>query len=281
MRIIRSPEAMQKAAKALKSKGRSIGLVPTMGALHDGHLSLVRRARMENDIVVVSVFVNPAQFGPKEDYLKYPRPFQKDSALCRKSGVDIIFMPGVEKMYPEVYRTYIKVERMSDILCGKFRPGHFRGVATIVAKLFNITAPDRAYFGQKDYQQQKIIERMAKDLNFPVKVVPCSIVREPSGLAMSSRNLYLSKHEKDAAAAINNALQQASYLIKYTKSKNSGKIIKFLRNTIRKIPGSRIDYIEVCDPETLAVKKQSSAPIAVLCAVWVGKTRLIDNVIIK
>ncbi len=281
MKIIRSPEEMQKEVKVLKKKGSSVGLVPTMGALHEGHLSLVNRARAENDVVAVSIFVNPAQFGPKEDYLRYPRPFAKDSALCRKAGVDIIFAPSVNAMYPEGYRTYIKVDMMSDMLCGKFRPGHFRGVTTVVAKLFNIISPDRAYFGQKDFQQVRIIERMASDLNFPVKIVRCPIIRESSGLARSSRNSYLSDGERNAAARINEALQRASYLIKYSKSKNSGKIINNLRRSISGIPDSSIDYIEACDPETLVQKKRLDLPVAVLCAVWVGKTRLIDNVIVQ
>jgi len=281
MRIIRSPEKMQEVVRSLKLKGKSAGLVPTMGALHEGHLSLISRARRENDIVIVSIFVNPAQFGPAEDYLRYPRPFSKDSALCRGAGVDIIFAPGVKAIYPDGYLTYVKVERMSDVLCGKFRPVHFRGVATVVAKLFNIAAPDRAYFGLKDFQQVKIIERMARDLNFPVKIVACPIVRERSGLALSSRNSYLKNGEKTAASIINKALQQASYMIKYAKSKNSGKIINKLKAAIRAIPGSKIDYVELRDPVTLEKIRTAEGPAVILCAVWVGKTRLIDNVVIK
>ena len=281
MKIIRSPEAMQKEAAALKRKGLSFGLVPTMGALHEGHLSLIMRACAENDIVIVSIFVNPAQFGPKEDYLRYPRPFSKDAGMCRGAGVDVIFAPAVKEMYPEGYLTYVEVKNLSDVLCGKSRPGHFRGVATVIAKLFNIVAPGRAYFGLKDYQQVKVIERMAKDLNFPVKIVKCPTVRERSGLAVSSRNSYLSSEQKSMSAAIREALQRASYLIKYSKSKNSGKIIKKLKETILKIPGSRIDYIEICDPATLERKKSVKGPVVILCAVWVGKTRLIDNIIVN
>jgi pantoate--beta-alanine ligase len=214
---------MRQIAGRVKKSGKTIGLVPTMGALHEGHLSLVKKALSQNNVTIVSIFVNPAQFGPKEDYLRYPRPLAKDSALCRRAGVDYIFAPKVKQMYPEGYSTYVKAEGISDILCGNFRPGHFRGVATVVAKLFNITAPDRAYFGQKDYQQLKVIERMANDLNFPVAIVPCHIFREPDGLAMSSRNSYLSRKERLASSEINKALQHAAYLVKYNKLKNREK----------------------------------------------------------
>lgn len=280
MRIISSPEKLQAAVKALKARGKTIGLVPTMGALHEGHLSLVKKALAENGVVVVSIFVNPAQFGPNEDYLRYPRPFNKDKNLCLKAGVDIIFAPRPESMYPEGYQTYIKVENISDILCGRSRPGHFRGVATVVAKLFNASLADRAYFGAKDYQQLKVLERMAGDLNFPVKLVACPIVREPSGLALSSRNTYLNPEQKAAAAGIRQALQQASYMVKCQKSKNSGKIVKKVKEIVRRIPGSRIDYIELRDAGTLAPVKAVKGRCVILAAVWVGKTRLIDNIVI-
>ena len=280
MNIIRSPKQLQETVKRLKLKGKSVGLVPTMGALHDGHISLVKKARKENDIAVVSIFVNPSQFGPKEDYLRYPRPFNKDKKLCLNAGVDIIFAPSVKSMYPEGYLTYITVEKMSDILCGKFRSGHFRGVATVVAKLFNSCLPDNAYFGTKDYQQIKVIERMARDLNFPVNIVPCRIIREPSGLAMSSRNSYLTSTQKLAATRIHEALQQAGYMVKCQKSKNSGKIINKVKKIVLGIKDIKIDYIEICDAETLEPLATVNKTAVLLVAVWVGKTRLIDNIVI-
>jgi pantoate--beta-alanine ligase len=281
MKIITSPEVMQRVITALKRKDKTVGLVPTMGALHEGHLSLVKKAVKDNDITVVSIFVNPVQFGPNEDYLRYPRPFEKDSGLCRKAGVDIIFAPEPADMYHKDFLTYIKVEKISDIFCGKFRPGHFRGVATVVAKLFNICLPDKAYFGMKDYQQLKVIELMTRDLNFPVKIVPCQIVRESSGLALSSRNSYLDPAQKKCSAQIRQALQYASEMVKCNKSKNSGKIITNIEKKLLAIPGSKIDYIAVCSAETLMPLKEIDGPAVILVAVWVGKTRLIDNILVK
>jgi len=281
MKIIHSPQKMRQIAARLKINGKTIGLVPTMGALHDGHLSLVKKARTQNKVVIVSIFVNPVQFGPKEDYLRYPRPFAKDSALCRKAGVNYIFAPKPEQMYPGHYSTYVNVGRISDILCGSFRPGHFRGVATVVAKLFNITAPDRAYFGQKDYQQVRVLKRMADDLNFDVKIVQCPIIREPDGLAKSSRNSYLSPEERRSSAEISKALQHAAYLVECDKSKNSRKIIEKVKEKILKIPRAKIDYIEIRDAETLEKADPIEKSAVILCAVWVGKTRLIDNLIIR
>jgi pantoate--beta-alanine ligase len=280
MKIIRSPERMQKEVAAHKRKGRSVGLVPTMGAFHDGHLSLVKKAVKENDIVVVSIFVNPVQFGPNEDYLRYPRPFKKDAGLCRKAGVDIIFTPTPELMYAKNYATYVNVEGIADILCGKFRRGHFRGVATVVAKLFNLCMPGKAYFGMKDYQQLKVIDQMTRDLNFPVKIVPCRIIREGSGLAMSSRNSYLDAKQKLHSANIREALQQASDMVKYDKSKNSGKITENIKKILLGIPGAKIDYVEICNARTLSPLKEINEPAVILAAVWVGKTRLIDNILI-
>ena len=193
MKIIKKISQMQKLAKEMQRKGKSIGFVPTMGALHEGHLSLMRRALKENDVVVISIFVNPAQFGPDEDYRRYPRNLRKDAELCKKNGVDYIFAPSVDEMYPRGYAAYVNVGgHLAEILEGAIRPGHFRGVATVVAKLFNIVQPDRVYFGEKDYQQLLVVKKMVDDLNIPVKIVPCPIVREKDGLAMSSRNIYLS-----------------------------------------------------------------------------------------
>lgn len=281
MKIIRSPQALQRLAMELSAAGKRIGLVPTMGALHEGHLSLVRRCRRECDCVIVSIFVNPAQFGPNEDYLRYPRPFSQDAALCRGAGVDILFVPPAEEMYPSGYLTYITVDKISDIMCGAFRPGHFRGVATVVAKLFNLSRPHRAYFGAKDYQQVRVIRRMTDDLHFPVRIVECPIVRERSGLALSSRNAYLSAAERAASTLISKSLQQSVDLVQCEKLKNSGKIIQKIQKEIRRIPGSRIDYIEVRDAGNLAPLKFIDRPAVIAVAVWVGRTRLIDNIVIR
>ena len=188
MKVIRTLAAMGRASGRWRHAGQRVGLVPTMGALHEGHASLIRRARRENDAVVVSIFVNPAQFGPGEDFTRYPRPFARDATLCRQEGVAAIFSPRPEDLYPKGYQTWVTVEKLSLPLCGPFRPGHFRGVATVVLKLFNLVQPDRAYFGEKDFQQLRVIQRMAADLHVPVKIVPCPTVRDPAGLALSSRN---------------------------------------------------------------------------------------------
>jgi pantoate--beta-alanine ligase len=281
MIVTRTVEETRHAIATACVHGKTIGLVPTMGYLHEGHLSLVRKARAQNDIVVVSIFVNPAQFGPEEDYLRYPRPFNKDAKACREAGADFLFAPRVEDMYPEGYATYIAVEKMSEQLCGAFRPNHFRGVATVVAKLFNSALPDRAYFGMKDYQQMTILKRMVKDLNFPVTVVPCPIVRERSGLALSSRNQFLSAEEHDESTAISKALASAGVLIRRKKLKNSVAVIQFVAAALRSISSSRIDYIAVCDPETLQPVKHAAMPVLIAVAVRVGKTRLIDNILVN
>ena len=209
MKIIHSINQMASVSKRLRADGQAIGFVPTMGALHEGHLSLMRKARKENDVVVVSIFVNPIQFGPQEDYRRYPRNLRQDARLCSKEGVGIIFYPQAKDIYPQGYKTYVDVEDLSKVLCGKFRPGHFSGVATVVTKLFNIVNPDIAYFGQKDAQQAIIIQRMAKDLNMPIKIKVMPTVREKDDLALSSRNAYLSKSERKDAAVLYQALNLA------------------------------------------------------------------------
>ncbi len=280
MKIIASVKQMQGLALKVKRAGRSIGLVPTMGALHEGHFSLIRRARKENDVVVVSVFVNPAQFGPNEDYLRYPRPAAEDAAACRREKADYLFMPSPDEMYPGGHLTFVTVERMSDILCGESRPGHFRGVATVVSKLFNIARPDRAYFGMKDYQQLTLIKRMASDLNFPVAIVPCPIVREPSGLALSSRNAYLSPLEKERGLIISRSLQRTCDLIQCKKIKTSEKIEENMIAALSRVPGARLDYVAVLDPETLEPVSRLRLPVVIAVAIWMGRTRLIDNIIV-
>jgi len=271
---------MQKIAGSLKTRGKTIGFVPTMGALHKGHLSLIARARKENGVVVVSIFVNPAQFGPHEDYLKYPRPFAADKVICALNGVDILFVPAPKAMYPKGYLSYVEVEKMPDGLCGAFRPGHFRGVATIVAKLFNIAQPNSAYFGMKDYQQLKIIQRMAQDMNFNVKLVACPTVREASGLALSSRNRYLSEEEKDRCAVIYGALCAAKKIIK--KGFSSVRVTGFIRRKVlAEITNARFDYVEVVDASTLIPVKRITMPAVIALALRVGGTRLIDNMAVN
>jgi len=291
MRIFRKIYLLQKCIRQLKKGNRTIGLVPTMGALHEGHLSLIRRARKENDILVVSIFVNPKQFGPGEDYLRYPRPFAKDKKLCAKEKVDILFVPSVEEMYPDGYLTYVNVEKISEKLCGKFRPGHFRGVVTVVTKLFNLVQPDRAYFGEKDFQQLQIIKRMVKDLNLPIEIISCPTVRERlarrsfseggDGLALSSRNTYLSPDERIRALCLSQTLKKAKDLIVKQKVKDTNKIIQEMKKIILSAKPNKIDYIEICHPETFEPLSQVRLPLLIALAVWFGKTRLIDNLYLK
>ena len=284
MRVIFSSFEMQREVMSLKRQGKSIGFVPTMGALHEGHLSLVRQARKENDVVVVSIFVNPTQFGPNEDFERYPRQFDKDKELLEKENVEYVFYPSVSDMYPEGYETYVYLEKLHKHLCGLSRPGHFRGVATVVAKLFNIVQPDKAYFGQKDYQQALIIKKMVRDLNFPVEIVVMPIVRESDGLAMSSRNMYLSPEERKNATVLYRSLQKAKELIK-AGERDVRKIKKEMEKIISSVP-SRIDYVEIVHPETLESlevipEKGSIDRVVVAVAVFIGSARLIDNEIVE
>lgn len=245
MKLISSPARIQKLISEAKRKGKKITFVPTMGALHEGHLSLIRAARKKGDMLVVSIFVNPAQFGPQEDYKRYPRPFSRDKKMAEECGVDILFRPKVKEMYPEGYSTYVAEERLSKVMCGKSRPGHFRGVTTVVLKLFNIVQPDIAFFGQKDYQQALIIKRMVKDLNLPIKIEVLPIVREKDGLAISSRNRYLSKQERE-------------------NIKDKIKLV----------------YFVVVDKDTLEpIKQIKKGKTLIALAARVGKTRLIDNIL--
>lgn len=263
-----------------KEAGRSIGFVPTMGALHEGHLSLIRRAREENDYVVVSIFVNPIQFCPGEDYESYPRDLKRDSELCENEGVDLVFAPAVEEMYPEGFCTYVDQKGLTEVLCGARRPGHFSGVLTVVSKLFNILQPDRAYFGAKDYQQSLIIRRMVRDLNMMVDIVVCPTVRERDGLAMSSRNWYLSPEERRQASCLYRALMRAKELAQ-DGERDPARIIEELRRVIEGSPDARIDYIEVVHPETLRPIERVEQEALVALAVRFGKARLIDNCVIE
>lgn len=281
MKIIHAVKEMQNIAGLWQREGKSVGFVPTMGALHKGHLSLLRKARAENERVALSIFVNPAQFGPGEDYLRYPRPLQRDTNMAKSAGVDIVFNPKAGELYPEFFSTWVEAPALAKGLCGPFRPGHFRGVATIVAKLFNIVRPGRAYFGMKDYQQLKIIERMTSDLNFPVKIVPCPTVRESDGLAMSSRNAYLSQAQRATAAKIFETLQSGRSLIESNKLKSPENLISLLRRRLQNSGIRKIDYVAVAHPETLDDLKSLKKPLVIVIAVWIGKTRLIDNICLK
>lgn len=279
MEVIRVPKIMREISKELRFKGKSIGFVPTMGALHDGHLSLIKRAREENDIVVVSIFVNPTQFSQGEDYEKYPRDVESDKEKLEALAVDYLFLPDVNSLYPEGYSTYIVVEELSDKLCGKFRPGHFRGVATVVCKLFNIVKPLRAYFGQKDYQQSLIIKRMVEDLNFDIEIIVCPTIRQQDGLAMSSRNLYLNEEEKKAATVIYKALQEAEKLLKEGVMPLD---VKIKIHEILKHPLIReIQYAGIYDPITLEEVKDKQNKYLIAVALKIGDTRLIDNLIVE
>jgi len=276
MRLISSTPKMQQLSLLLKKKGKKISFVPTMGALHQGHLSLVKRAKSLGDFVVVSIFVNPAQFGPKEDYKKYSRDLRKDKELLQKAGCNLIFAPRVKDIYPEGYLTYIDVEELSQKLEGASRPGHFKGVCTVVAKLFNIVQPDFAIFGQKDAQQALIIKKMAEDLNFPVEIIVCPTVREKDGLACSSRNSYLNTEERDQAKILYQSLKLGEKMIK-AGEKNPLKIIKKMTELIEKMPLAKIDYIALADIEKLEPVKIIKGELLLSLAVKFGKTRLIDN----
>ena len=281
MEIINRRQRMSSVARKIRRDDRTIGLVPTMGALHEGHLSLVREARKMCDVVVVSIFVNPAQFGPGEDFEKYPRGLTNDTALLTDYNVDYIFAPTIDEMYAKGYATYVNVEGLSDQLEGSSRPGHFRGVATVVTILLNTVRPDFAFFGQKDAQQALIIRRLIKDLAFDTELVILPTVREDSGLAISSRNLYLTGEEQAAAAVIHQALTRAKTAYKEGE-RSAGRLEILVRSTIELEPRARVDYVTVVDAETLDhLDKLDDRPILIAVAVFIGKTRLIDNTILN
>ncbi len=272
---------MRETSKRHLSKGKAIGLVPTMGALHEGHLSLIKRAKSENDIVAVSIFVNPIQFGQNEDLDKYPRDMEGDMEKLKGEGVDILFMPEVKTIYPEGFSTYITVKDLSDKLCGAFRQGHFTGVATVVCKLFNIVMPTRAYFGQKDFQQTVIVNRMANDLNMNVELVVCPTIRESDGLAMSSRNAYLNPDERKAAIVIYKALKTSSELIK-SGNVRPADIQKHMHDMLKAEPLiSEIQYVRVYNIDTLDELNEFNKQNLLAIAVKIGNTRLIDNVVVE
>nr|WP_041076012.1 pantoate--beta-alanine ligase [Thermotoga caldifontis] len=279
MIVVETVSRMKQISESERAAGKKIGFVPTMGYLHEGHLSLVRRCRQENDVVVVSIFVNPTQFGPNEDYASYPRDLNRDLSMLQAENVHYVFVPSVEEMYPPNYSTYVVEESLSKYLCGKSRPTHFRGVCTVVTKLFNIVKPHRAYFGQKDAQQFRIIRRMVRDLNMDVEVIECPIVREPDGLAMSSRNVYLVGEERKQALALYQSLKIAEQL--YRAGERSAERIKEkMLEHFAKFNLVRVDYVEIVDEETLQPVERLEGKVLVAVAAWVGKARLIDNTIL-
>lgn len=277
MQLVYSIAELRAAIDRARAAGQTIGLVPTMGYLHEGHLSLIRRARQENDLVVVSVFVNPTQFGPNEDLAAYPRDTERDTTMMRATGTDIAFFPTAEALYPQGYATYVQVEGpMTQTLCGRSRPTHFRGVTTIVAKLFHLAQPQRAYFGQKDAQQVAVIEQMVRDLNFNLQIVVCPIVREPDGLAMSSRNIYLTPSQRKDACVISQALFEARD--KVTAGERRAAVISdLIRTRMDAVQDAQIDYISVVDAHALSDLEMLSGEVLIAVAVKLGPTRLIDN----
>jgi pantoate--beta-alanine ligase len=279
MEIAETIQPVRASVKAARDKGKKIGLVPTMGALHSGHLSLIEAAKQQTDFVVVSIFVNPSQFGPDEDFENYPRDLKTDADACRKAGVDVIFVPTVQEMYPRENLTWVNVEKLTESLCGRSRPGHFRGVTTICAKLFNIIMPDVAFFGQKDAQQAIVIKRMVTDLNMPLEIVVCPTAREESGLAISSRNQYLTETEKKDSAVLYAALQKCKEMVEEGVT-DSQALITEMRRMIEQVQSAKIDYVSIVDAETLQEVACAEGKILVALAVHIGRARLIDNILV-
>lgn len=278
MKIVHTVKEVRETINNWKKEGKTIGLVPTMGYLHEGHQSLIKASVAGNDKTVVSVFVNPTQFGPNEDYASYPRDLKKDAALCEATGADLIFNPEPEEMYPDGFCSYVNITGLSDSLCGKSRPIHFKGVCTVVSKLFNIVTPDRAYFGEKDAQQLAIIRRMVKDLNFPLEIVGCPIIREKDGLAKSSRNTYLNTEERKAALILSKSIFAGKEMVENGET-DANAVVARMKEIINSEPLAVIDYVEMVNMDTM--KNIDTIEGSVLCAIAVkiGKTRLIDNFI--
>ena len=279
MQICETIEATRAASRAARKAGKRVGLVPTMGALHAGHLSLVRIAKQQSELVVVSIFVNPLQFGPTEDLAKYPRTFERDCELLKKDGVDVVFAPSVAEMYPTRNVTYVNVEGLSERLDGQSRPGHFRGVATVVSKLLHIVEPDVAVFGQKDAAQLAIIRRLVRDQNFPVEIVAGPIVREPDGLAMSSRNAYLDPQQRKQALVLSRALGRVQEAFR-AGERSTARLVAAGSEVLSEEPTVRLDYFSAVDPETLEPVETVTCETLIAVAAYVGKTRLIDNVVL-
>lgn len=278
MKIVTTIQEAKEQIKEWKDQGLSVGLVPSMGYLHEGHASLMKAAVSQMDKVAVSVFVNPTQFGPNEDYDSYPRDLDHDIAICEEQGVDLIFHPSVEEMYGKNYNTYVTMETLGDELCGKSRPIHFRGVCTVVTKLFNILTPDKAFFGQKDAQQLAIIKRMVKDLNMNLEIVGCPIIREEDGLAKSSRNTYLSPEERQAALILSKTIFMGQKMVEEGE-RDVKTLLDAMKANIETEPLARIDYVEVVDGETMQKVDRIEESVLVAMAVYIGNTRLIDNFI--
>ena len=279
MEVSETIQSVRSLIKAARDNGKVIGLVPTMGALHVGHISLIEAARNKCDYVVVSIFVNPTQFVPGEDFEKYPRPFENDLDICQKAGVAAVFAPSPEEMYPAENITWVNVEKITEPLCGQFRPGHFQGVTTVCSKLFNIIAPDIAFFGQKDAQQAIVIKRMVADLNMPLKIVVCPTVRESNGLAVSSRNKYLSEQQKKDAANIYESLQKCHQMID-AGVKETSQIIDEMRQILQQVPSIEIEYISIVDTDTLQNIDHITGKVLIAVAVQMGPARLIDNILL-
>ena len=279
MKIITSLAEIQSYCRSTRAEGNTIGLVPTMGFLHEGHLSLMQRARAENDLLVISIFVNPTQFGPSEDYEAYPRDLHHDSKIAAEAGVNVIFAPTPEEMYPAGYATFVNVERITEKMCGASRQGHFRGVTTVVTKLFNLILPHKAYFGQKDAQQAAVIKRMVADLDFDIEIIVMSTLREKDGLAMSSRNQHLSSEERQAALVLSKSLRMAEHLVESGRRGAAG-IAREMKDMIDAEPLARIDYISIVNADTLCDLDTMEGKVLIALAAFIGKTRLIDNVIL-
>ena len=280
MEITGSIKRVREQVREWRKAGLTVGLVPTMGYLHEGHKSLIDKAVEQNDKVVVSVFVNPMQFGPTEDLESYPRDMDRDAALCEKAGASLIFHPEQEEMYDDNFSSFVDMNTLTGGLCGKTRPIHFRGVCTVVAKLFNIVTPDRAYFGQKDAQQLAVIRHMVNDLSFGIEIVGCPIIREEDGLAKSSRNTYLSEDERKAALVLSRSLKEGRKLVE-DGEKDAAKVKKTITDIIEKEALAKIDYVEVVDWNTLEPVEKIDGPVLTAIAVYIGKTRLIDNFIVE
>ncbi len=282
MKIFKNPQQMQEYALARRANGETIALVPTMGYLHRGHVSLMERARPTADLVIVSIFVNPLQFGPREDLDVYPRDFEGDCRTCEQAGVDVVFAPQMADIYPSEFQTEVSVSGVTRGLCGAHRPGHFNGVTTVVAKLFNLTLPHKAFFGEKDFQQLVTIKRMVEDLNFPIEIIGVPIVREADGLAMSSRNAYLSPSERKAALSLSRGLFRAREVFERGE-RQSSTLKQVVRNTIREHAGQdcQLEYLSICDPYSLEEIEQIKMQAVMALAARVGKTRLIDNILLS
>ncbi|MCX7920684.1 MAG: pantoate--beta-alanine ligase [Clostridia bacterium] len=280
MRVVETINDIRAIVKSQRAAGKSIGFVPTMGCLHEGHISLARESIRENDFTIMSIFVNPTQFGVNEDFDKYPRRLEEDSRMAEEVGVDVIFAPSVKEMYPGSYKTFVNVEGITEVLCGKSRPGHFRGVTTVVSKLFNIVQPDKAYFGQKDAQQVLVIKKMVKDLDMNIDIITCPIVREHDGLAMSSRNVYLSGEERKAALVLSKSLFEAEKMI-LNGERDCKKILNYINEKIAAENRAQVDYISMVDVESLEEISEIQRNVLIALAVKIGGTRLIDNVIVE